>query len=243
MTDDGRVADLLAERPDLESPLAALLAVDDEADTWTFEDVPVDSGAFGELDAVRQAIERDSAVEEGTATTDVTTPSVNVALPTVDAGAAGLFGGALALVVVLRAFVVSAVFRGEHVVLSGNDPYFYLFWIEQSLPAGITKGEPLLVATLARITSVFGGPDAAGAVLAVYPVVSAVLTGALLYWLTLRLTADRRIALAAVVILAAMPGHALRCVTTKRTRSPIMAVASSGSVSAHRRWPGTPARW
>jgi dolichyl-diphosphooligosaccharide--protein glycosyltransferase len=236
MTDDGRVADLLAERPDLESPLAALLAVDDEADTWTFEDVPVDSGAFGELvargvvektggeyrladaDAVRQAIERDSAVEEGTATTDVTTPSVNVALPTVDAGAAGLFGGALALVVVLRAFVVSAVFRGEHVVLSGNDPYFYLFWIEQSLPAGestqlpagITKGEPLLVATLARITSVFGGPDAAGAVLAVYPVVSAVLTGALLYWLTLRLTADRRIALAAVVILAAMPGHALR---------------------------------
>ncbi len=236
MTDDGRVEDLLVDRPDLESPLAALLAVDDESDTWTFEDVPVDSGAFGELvargvvkkvdgeyrladaNAVRQAIQEESAVDDDAATTDVTVPSVDVTLPAADTRAVGMLGGALAFVVVLRAFVLGSVFRDGDVVLSGNDPYFYLYWVEQSfatgetaqLPSGITKGEPLLVATLTRLTGLFGGADAAGAVLAVYPVLSAVLTGALLYWLTLKLTADRRVALAAVIILAAMPGHALR---------------------------------
>jgi len=237
MTDAGRVDELLADRPDLESPLATLLAVDDEADTWTFEDVPVESGPFGELvargvverdgdeyyladpEAVRRAL-ADEPASDAPAGADATVPSVDVELPGVEIGAraAGLLGAVLVFVTLLRSFVASAVFRGDDVVLSGNDPYFYLYWVEQSLatgestqlPAGITKGEPLLVATLSRITGLVGGPDAAGAVLAVYPVVSAVLTGALLYWLTMRLTADRRIALAAVVVLAAMPGHALR---------------------------------
>jgi len=237
MTDAGRVEDLLADRPDLESPLAALLAIDEETDTWTFDDVPVESGPFGELvargvverdgdeysladpEAVRHAL-ADEPATDAPAGADDAVPAVDIGLPEidVDARAAGLLGSALALVAVLRSFVVPSVFRDGDVVLSGNDPYFYLYWVEQSLaaggspqlPAGITKGEPLLVATLARLTGLFGGAEAAGAVLAVYPVVSAILTGALLYWLTMRLTADRRIALAAVVVLAAMPGHALR---------------------------------
>jgi len=242
MSDDGRVADLLADRPGLESPLAALLAVDEDADTWTFDDVPVDSGAFGELvargvvektdgeyrladpEAVRRALAGDPAADTSPApdstvpSPDASVPELDVSFPEIDARAAGMLGGVLVLVALLRSFIAPAVFRDSDVVLSGNDPYFYLYWVEQSLatgettqlPAGITKGEPLLVATLARITSVFGSPDAAGAVLAVYPVVSAILTGVLLYWLTIRLTADRRVALATVVILAAMPGHALR---------------------------------
>lgn len=40
---------LLKERPDLEAPLEDVLAVDQDQETWTFEDVPVDSGHFGEL--------------------------------------------------------------------------------------------------------------------------------------------------------------------------------------------------
>ncbi|QSG12831.1 Dolichol phosphate-mannose mannosyltransferase [Halapricum desulfuricans] len=40
---------LLEDRPDLETALEELLAVDAEHDTWTFEDVPFDSGTFGEL--------------------------------------------------------------------------------------------------------------------------------------------------------------------------------------------------
>jgi dolichyl-diphosphooligosaccharide--protein glycosyltransferase len=251
MTDDGRIADLLADRPDLESPLAALLAVDEDAETWIFDDVPVDSGAFGELvargvvektddeyrladpGAVRRALadeptsatasEADSRVTSPDASTSevaISFPQIDVpiSLPQIDVRAAGLLGTALVFVALVRSFVVSAVFRGEHVVLSGNDPYYYLYWVERSftagesaqLPSGITKGEPLLVATLARFTGIFGGADAAGAVLAVYPVLSAVLTGVFLYWLTHRLTADRRIALTAVVVLAVMPGHALR---------------------------------
>ncbi|QSG08040.1 UDP-glucose 6-dehydrogenase [Halapricum desulfuricans] len=40
---------LLEDRPDLETALEELLTVDAERDTWTFDDVPVDSGTFGEL--------------------------------------------------------------------------------------------------------------------------------------------------------------------------------------------------
>jgi len=240
MTDDGRVAALLADRPDLESPLAALLDVDDEAETWTFDDVPVDSGAFGELvardiverdgdeyrladpEAVRGALDGD--VPGSDSATSDSSPSIaeRIPLPAVSdvhTHAIALLAGALALVVAMRSFVTGAIFRDEAVVLSGNDPYFYLYWTEESLrtgeslsdlPGGIEHGEPLLVATLAWFADLFGGVDSAGAVLAVYPVVTAALTGLVLYWLTLQLTADRRVALAAVVILAVMPGHALR---------------------------------
>lgn len=237
MADGRRVEDLLADRPDLQSPLAAILDVDAETDTWTFEDIPVDSGAFGELvandivekegdeyrladpDAVRTALQGDSPAERAPATDAGTAPSVEVSLPTVNTRAAGLLAGALVLVVVMRSFVVGSIFRDGAVVLSGNDPYFYRYWVEQTLtstesltdlPFDIERGEPLLVATLAWIADLAGGINTAGAILAVYPVVSAVLTAGLLYWLTLRLTNDRRIALASVVVLAVMPGHGLR---------------------------------
>jgi dolichyl-diphosphooligosaccharide--protein glycosyltransferase len=49
MTDGSRVAEFLSERPDLESPLEDVLEVDEQTDSWTFDDVPVDSGRFGEL--------------------------------------------------------------------------------------------------------------------------------------------------------------------------------------------------
>jgi hypothetical protein len=39
----------LADRPDLEDPLATVLAVDEQAETWTFDDLEIDSGRFGEL--------------------------------------------------------------------------------------------------------------------------------------------------------------------------------------------------
>lgn len=136
-----------------------------------------------------------------------------------DLRATGLLAGALVLVTAMRSFVAPMVFRGVNVVLSGNDPYYYLYWVERSLaasdgatqlPLGIIKGEPLLVVSLLRITDLVGGSETASAVLAVYPVVSALLTGVFLYVLSIRLTADRRIALAAVVVLALMPAHALR---------------------------------
>ncbi len=41
--------ELLETKPALEGALREVLAVDDTTETWTFDDVPVDSGAFGEL--------------------------------------------------------------------------------------------------------------------------------------------------------------------------------------------------
>ena len=46
MVTAGDVRELLAERPDLEPAVKAVLAADAP---WTFHDVDVDSGAFGEL--------------------------------------------------------------------------------------------------------------------------------------------------------------------------------------------------
>ncbi|MEF8885915.1 MAG: STT3 domain-containing protein [Haloarculaceae archaeon] len=49
MVDERELATLLDDRPDLAAALAAVLEVDAEADEWTFEDVPVGTGAFGEI--------------------------------------------------------------------------------------------------------------------------------------------------------------------------------------------------
>ena len=43
------IADLLTDRPEFEPALRDVLAVDERRDGWTFDDVPVDSGTFGEL--------------------------------------------------------------------------------------------------------------------------------------------------------------------------------------------------
>lgn len=43
------IADLLTDRPEFEPALREILAVDERRDGWTFGDVPVDSGTFGEL--------------------------------------------------------------------------------------------------------------------------------------------------------------------------------------------------
>lgn len=233
MADGTRVADVLEERPDLEAALSTVLAVDEDRETWTFDDVSVDSGAFGELvsrdivvsegdayrladrEAVRRAL---SAADETTETATPERSETSRSLPTLDTAGLGMLVGALALVAVVRSFVAGSVFRGGDIVLAANDPYAYRYWVEQVLASGqaltdigsLAQGEPLLIATLARASRLFGGADASGLLIAVYPVAAAVLTAALLYWLALWVTADRRVALAAVVMLAVTPGNALR---------------------------------
>jgi len=58
MVDEREIAGLLADRPDLADGLEAVLAVDAETDEWEFDDVPVDSGVFGEI--VGQGIVEDA---------------------------------------------------------------------------------------------------------------------------------------------------------------------------------------
>ena len=252
------VAEVLEERPELETPLRDVLAVDERHDAWTFDDIPIGSGAFGELvsrglientadgdayrvanpDAVRAVLEARASGDATAATetspaaalsTERTTPdlsSLRVRLADVDGNTLVSLLGALCLVVLARAYVYGQVFRDGVVVLSSNDPYYYRYWVEQALaasggaldvsglatiPNAVATGEPLLVATLWGLASLFGGdPTAAGWVLAWYPVVAAVITAYLVYRLTMVVTDDRRVALAALVLLAVTPAHALR---------------------------------
>jgi hypothetical protein len=63
--------------------------------------------------------------------------------------------GVLALVVAFRLVAVRSVFQEDYVLLFGNDPYFYRYWVFDFVTAnrspltvanGIKQGEPLLVA-------------------------------------------------------------------------------------------------
>ena len=232
MVTPGAVADLVDERPELEAAVEAVLAVEEP---FAFDDLPIDSGAFGEIVAAGLVEERGdgyyvtdrTAVRDGVAgedTLEETAPAtgIDLTLPAVGRRAVGALAGALLVVVLLRTvFSAGNVFRDGAVVLSGNDPYYYRYWVEQllanpdvtlsSLPDTVTKGEPLYVATMWLVATVFGGgATTAGQVLAVYPVVSAVVSGLLVYALAVAVTGDRRVALAAVLMLGVLPAHAFR---------------------------------
>jgi dolichyl-diphosphooligosaccharide--protein glycosyltransferase len=137
----------------------------------------------------------------------------------------GVLSGLL-VVVFARLISVGSVFRDGAVVLSGNDPYYYRYLVEEAarqangvtdlgllsnLPAGSATGEPLLVATLSYLTLLLGGSsDVAGIVLATYPVVAAVLTAVLVGLTAVTVTGDSRVAVASVFALALIPVHAYR---------------------------------
>ncbi|WP_459191146.1 LamG-like jellyroll fold domain-containing protein [Halosimplex sp. J119] len=231
--------DLLSDKPDLEAPLREVVAVDEDTDTWTFDDVPLDSGVFGELvsrgvveevddeyaladsDAVRRALDGDDVTEPATDS------EAAVSLPSFDFDRLEVAGvvAALALVVLFRVLPFRSVFRGDDVVLSGNDPYAYRYLVHEllavssnpfdlsvlsALPAGVSHGEPLMVTTLWWVSALLGGESAVGGVLAWFPVVSAVVTALLVYALAVRLTDDKRVGIVAVVLLAVTPAHAFR---------------------------------
>ncbi|UPV75242.1 laminin G [Halorussus limi] len=234
--------DLLAEKPNLESDLREVLSVDERTNGWSFDDVPLDSGTFGEL-VSRDIVAKDSdayevrdpravrAVLDGDSDTAVESergdgPNLpSLSLPSVSIAEAGALGAALAFVLLMRTYIYPSVFRGDYVVLPSNDPYYYRYWVEQlaadatgifdfsvlsRVPSAVAKGEPLMVGTLWWLTNLLGGADAAGWVLAWYPVVSALLVGVLVYGIAVRVTGDRRVALASVVFLAVIPAFAYR---------------------------------
>jgi len=251
MDDAAAVTEVLDERPELEASMEAVLAVDDEHDEWAFDEVPIGSGEFGELvshglveqtadgdgyrvadpPAVRAALNDefgDEPIEE-TGAVDlpgVSREAISARLDGVDRLQVGALLGALLAVVLARAYVYPSVFRDGVVVLSGNDPYYYRYWVEQALaasggvldfsslatmPEAVRTGEPLLVATLWLFASLFGGDaTAAGWIVAWYPVVAAVFTACVVYLLAMQVTDDRRVALAAVLLLAVTPAHAFR---------------------------------
>jgi dolichyl-diphosphooligosaccharide--protein glycosyltransferase len=227
-------AALLDDDSELADALRTLVEIDHKQEEWTFDDIPLGSGTFGEL------VARGIVVETGAGYRLADRHAVRVALGDVeptDDDTAGRFRAhisrpdvprhvlaaitaCLLVVVAFRVFVYPRVFRGEHVVLLGNDPYYYRYLVLSMLdagagaldvPASITTGEPLLVALLTAAARAFGGsPHAAERVLAWYPVVVALATGILCYWLAVTLSRDRRVGLTSVLVLAVLPVHGYR---------------------------------
>ncbi|MFP8958348.1 MFS transporter [Natrialbaceae archaeon A-CW3] len=138
-----------------EEALETVLHVDSEHETWTFDDVPLDSGVFGEL-VSRGIIEKTGGEYRVVTDDSVAAALAGDELEAVTGGGGGIFDrddwsievnlgvwgdvralaglvGALALVFVMRITQYRSVFRGDDVVSPGNDPYHYRYWMEQLL--------------------------------------------------------------------------------------------------------------
>jgi len=232
-------ATLIEERPEFESLLERLLEVDSEG-PWEFDDIPLDSGQFGEV--VSREIVReveggyrvaDSDVVETALRDDLPrersllTSSVRDGLPEFDATVVLLFALVVLGTVVIRTAVIQgSVFRGGDIVLAGNDPYYYRYQVEQlvrgdlpafdpgvlsTLPATVRGDEMLFVVVMWWLSALLGGDaQAVGLVLAWYPVVVAIATIGGVYLLTTWVFEDIRIGLSAAGLLAVTPVHALR---------------------------------
>ncbi|QCW02598.1 MFS transporter [Natrinema pallidum] len=151
-SDSGAIADattsFLADREDGDRVLETVLATDGEHATWTFDDIELDSGTFGELvssgiveNADGEYRVADPAVVEAALTgddleTDHETESADRAgglervRRGVDPRALIALLGALIVVAGARSTAVRAVFRHGRVVSPGNDPYYFRYWME-----------------------------------------------------------------------------------------------------------------
>ena len=145
------------------------------------------------------------------------------------AGDNGLFAlllvASLALVAVVRSLTYDAVFRENHVVPTSNDPFHYFYWVNQLLAespgyldfpeiAAIlgnrTSGEPFVYIIGWWATALLEvGPDSAGTVLALFPVVSSIVTAGILAWLVHTVTGDQRVTVLTVFALALLPANFL----------------------------------
>ncbi|WP_435552678.1 MFS transporter [Natrinema sp. CGMCC1.2065] len=146
-------ASFLEDRDDGERALEAVLAVDSNHERWTFDDVDLDSGTFGELvsrgivtqahDAYRVAeptvVEAALTGEDPEPETRATSSGFEVGLnrfwDAVDPRTLTALLGALLVVAAARLTAVRSVFQQGYVVSPGNDPYYFRYWMEKLLAA------------------------------------------------------------------------------------------------------------
>ncbi|WP_227356318.1 LamG-like jellyroll fold domain-containing protein [Haladaptatus salinisoli] len=237
MDDASRAVEaLVREDPERTAALREILAIDERRDRWSPEDVSVDAALFEELvsegivvrngdgarvtdrAAIRRVVDRNDAPTGASADRRVRMSGRVLALFAI--------AGALALVVGVRvAFIHHMVFRNGDVVLAGNDPYYYRYWVEQltaghstfdvralaHLPSSLENHDVLTVVTMwAAASAVGGSPQSVGEVLAWSPVVAALISAILVYALTIEVTDTRWAGVAAVALLAITPVHAFR---------------------------------
>jgi len=146
------ILSLVDTKPELRDALREL--VEEDADgTWSFQDVPLDSGQFGEIvsrgiaeeteDGYRLASrEATLAALDGTEADPEPATAVDSGfemptVPALESRRLGLLAAALLCVVAVRTvFSYPAVFRPEAVMLSGNDPYMYYDAVRMLLVEG-----------------------------------------------------------------------------------------------------------
>ncbi|PGF17156.1 hypothetical protein CP556_14200 [Natrinema sp. CBA1119] len=250
-----RAREFAADRENGAAALEAALAADADGEPWSFDDVALDSGTFGELvsrgivakvdgeyrladrDAVRRALEGDDPVsaestqdEEGVLA-GVDVPGAGQGVDAVRAALVGLvslraivIGLALAFVGAVRTVLIYGdVHRDGVVVLPGNDPYRYRYWVEQLVTSDLqpwnpgdlsampseVAGNDVFYYWLAWLASALLGNsvEAVSTVLTWYPVVAAMGTALAVYALTMRLTGDFRMGIASILMLALIPIH------------------------------------
>ncbi|UTF54879.1 MFS transporter [Natronosalvus rutilus] len=172
MVDDDRVAiheattGFLEDRDDGEQALETVLEVDSRLETWTFKDVEVDSGTFGEL-VSRGIVEKadgeyhvaDCEAVQAALTGEDVTAGGGPALPDLEnwSPTLGVWGdiralaglvGALCFLFAMRLTQYGSVFQGEDVVSPGNDPYYYRYWMDELLSQSTNPGDFGLLAEM-----------------------------------------------------------------------------------------------
>ncbi|AXR77728.1 MFS transporter [Natrarchaeobaculum sulfurireducens] len=222
-----------------EDILETLLEIDAEYDTWTFDELPLDSGTFGELvsrgivtkvddeyhvssrEGIKAALEGITLSSEADSTSrrGFSNPI------SIDGRKAVALVAALAVMVGMRVLTVRPVLREGHVVSPANDPYHYRYWMEALLaesngitdvsviagmPDGAASMRPLTHAANWFFAELLGGDQWAAEMVAAWlPVVFAVALGVVVYWLAVVVTDDVRVGVAAVLLLALTPAHAV----------------------------------
>lgn len=226
----------LDKHPETEQALDAILEV--EA-SWSFDEIDMDSGRFGELVAAgivdktddgsyriadKEAVRAALAGEALPGVEVDKDPFGWVTLPAFDLSKVVSVGIALAAVASFRSTEYGAVMRGDTVVSPGNDPYFYRYMQRQLLeistsPTDLTPvtdissraaTRPLTHAANWWLATLLGGtPGAADTVAAWLPIIGSVALGLVLYLLAVTITDDARIGIATVLVLAVLPVHAV----------------------------------
>ena len=241
MTDAERVAErtrsFLDEYPDAQTELESLVELDRETNNWTFDDVELDSGRFGELVSQNIAESTDEGFRlvntEAVATALQTTPTETseqetasimsvvpqYKIPACDGLLVGTFLGVLSLVVITRILYYNSVFQDGWVISPGNDPYFFRYWQREFValsegPTDIgmlgTIGEQTGVRPFSHVVNWWLAEMISTPTAAAWtPVAAAVLTVVVVYLITIKLTDDHRMGLSAGILLALTPIHAV----------------------------------
>ena len=180
-----------------------------------------DDGAYRFADRETVAGVLHGTVDAGDTEADGPDISLDLSVPAVDRRATGALLAALLVVVAARSLFYGAVFRSGYIVSPANDPYFYRYWQARLLDASSGAADLGTFATVGELTRIrplthalnwwfadlLGGEGAAPMVAALQPIVATLVLAVALYALALALTADHRIAVGTVLLLALTPVH------------------------------------